>query len=76
MQELDSVVLLVDRPESGLVQGDVGTIVHEYGEGRAYEVEFTTLTGQTLAVLTLQAEEVRAVSERDLMHVRPAKSVG
>jgi hypothetical protein len=43
MQELDSVVLAVDRPEWGLVAGDVGTIVHVYGEGEAYEVEFTTV---------------------------------
>lgn len=64
MQELDSVVLAVDRPEWGLVAGDVGTIVHVYGADEAYEVEFTTLSGQTLAVLTLRPPEVRAVSER------------
>jgi hypothetical protein len=45
MQELESVVLAVDWPEWGLVAGDVGTIVHVYGEGEAYEVEFTTLSG-------------------------------
>lgn len=71
MKELDSVVLWVDKPEHGLVAGDVGAIVHVYGDGVAYEVEFTTLTGATLAVLTLRAEEVREVSERDLMHARP-----
>jgi hypothetical protein len=72
MQEMDSVVLSVDQPECGLVAGDMGTVVHVYGEGGTYEVEFTTLTGHTLAVLTLRPAEVRAVSEHDLMHVRQA----
>lgn len=70
LKELESAVLLVDKPELGLRAGDVGTVVHVYGDGEGYEVEFTTLTGQTLGVLTLSPEEVRPVEERDLLHVR------
>jgi hypothetical protein len=76
MRELESVVLLVDQPDWGLAAGDVGTVVHVYGADEAYEVEFTTLSGQTLAVLTLRPSEVRAVTERDLMHVRLAGVLG
>jgi hypothetical protein len=47
MWELEGVVLLEDRPDRTLAAGDVGTDVH--GAGEAYEVAFTTLTGQTLA---------------------------
>jgi len=77
--ELDSVVLRVDKPELGLAAcaqrntrfeaGDVGTVVHVWGEGAGYEVEFATLTGHTLGVLTLAPEEVRPVEESDLLKV-------
>jgi hypothetical protein len=30
--------------------GDVGTVVHVYADGKAFEVEFTTLDGKTAAV--------------------------
>lgn len=73
IRELDSVVLRVDKPELGLEAGDVGTVVHVWGEGEVYEVEFATLTGHTLGVLTLAPEEVRAVEEGDLLHVRRAE---
>jgi len=35
-----------------------------------YEVEFATLTGQTVAVVIVLAGQVRPVSRRDLTHVR------
>lgn len=73
IRELDSVVLRVDKPELGLEAGDVGTVVHVYGGGAGYEVEFTTLTGHPLGVLTLAPEEVRAVEKSDLLHVRRAE---
>lgn len=70
IRELDSVVLNVNRPELGLLAGDVGTVVHVYGGGEAFEVEFVTLAGETLGVLTLQKEEIRPVDAGDLAHVR------
>ena len=31
-------------PAEGLEPGDVGTVVHVYADGKAYEVEFVALT--------------------------------
>ena len=70
IRELDSVVLTVNRPELGLLAGDVGTVVYVYGEGEAFEVEFVTLAGETLGVLTLPKEAIRPVEAGDLAHVR------
>ena len=36
----------------------------------AYEVEFVTLTGQTVAVATVLPSQLRPVNGRDLTHVR------
>ena len=54
IKEHDRVVLKVDLPAEGLKAGDVGTVVHLYRDGLAYEVEFTTLSGDTAAVVTVQ----------------------
>ncbi len=35
--------------------GDVGTVVHVYRDGQAYEVKFVTSEGHTAAVATLEA---------------------
>ncbi|MEA3276152.1 MAG: DUF4926 domain-containing protein [Pseudomonadota bacterium] len=41
-----------------------------YAHGAAYEVEFMTLGGNTLAVLTLSADHARPVDSREIAHVR------
>ena len=61
IQELDLAALLTDRPALGLHRGDVGTVVHIYNGGSLYEVEFINAKGDTVAVETLTADEVRAV---------------
>ena len=53
IKEHDCVVLTSDIPDEGLQAGDVGTVVHIHRDGAAYEVEFVTLTGQTVAVATV-----------------------
>jgi hypothetical protein len=73
IREHDLVVLVTAVPAEGFVAGDVGTVVHLYRDGQAYEVEFTTLEGKTAAVVTLEASQVRPVSHRDLTHARPMK---
>lgn len=70
IKEHDCVVLTRHRPEDGLEAGDVGTVVHIHRDGAAYEVEFATLTGQTVAVVTVLAAGLRPVSRRDITHVR------
>ena len=63
-------VLLVDLPEKGLEKGDVGVAVMIHGNHEGYEVEFMTKEGRTIAVETLMANQVRAISTRDVWHVR------
>ena len=70
IKEHDRIVLLKDLPEDGLQSGDVGTVVHIYRQGEAFEVEFMTLDGGTVAVITLLSSQIRAVSKRDITHVR------
>ena len=70
IKEHDRVVLLKDVSEEGLKAGDVGTVVHVYRHGEAFEVEFMTLDGTTVAIVTLPATCVRTVSNRDITHVR------
>lgn len=50
INEHDCVVLTQDLPQEGRMAGDIGTVVHIHQEGAGYEVEFMTLTGETLAV--------------------------
>ena len=68
IKEHDIVVLTEDVPEAGLT--GVGTVVHIHNNGEGYEVEFMTLTGQTIAVASLLAAQVRPVSKQDISHVR------
>lgn len=70
IKEHDRVVLTTPVPAESLEAGDVGTVVHCYGDGLAYEVEFTTLDGQTAAVLTLEISQVRPVASREITHAR------
>jgi hypothetical protein len=70
IKEHDCVVLTKNLPEESLEAGDVGTVVHIHKDGAAYEVEFVTLAGRTVAVATVEASQLRPVSHRDLSHVR------
>ena len=68
--ELDDVVLERDLPRQSLKRGDIGTVVLVHDQGRGYEVEFTSLDGETVAVVTLSAREVRAVGRGEIAHAR------
>jgi hypothetical protein len=70
IKEHDCVVLTADLPADGLKAGDVGTVVHIHKNGAAYEVEFATLAGKTVAVATVEAASLRPVGKRDISHVR------
>lgn len=75
VDELDRVALTRDVPESGLAEGDVGTVVHRYEGGERYEVEFVAGGGRTVAVLTPEAPDLRALEDHDILHVRKRASV-
>jgi hypothetical protein len=72
--ELDRVVLTTDLPEHGLRSGDLGTIVLVHGDGAGYEVEFVTLDGETLTVVTLTQDRVRPVRHGEIAHVRSVRA--
>ena len=70
IKEHERVVLKSAVSSEGLEPGDVGTIVHVFRDGLAYEVEFTTLNGKTAAVVTLEASQVRPVGQHEISHAR------
>ncbi len=70
--EHELVVLTKDMSGEELKAGDVGTVVHVYSDRLAYEVEFMTLDGSTVAVTTVDAADLRTVTQTDRSHVRVA----
>ena len=66
---LDTVALTHDIPNVGLRRGDLGAVVEIHTLG-AMEVEFVAASGRTQALLTLRADEVRQIGDRDLIAVR------
>jgi len=70
INELDPVALTCDLPAHGLKRGDVGTAVLVHGNGLAFEVEFVGYDGRTVALLTLERDQVRQLQAGDIPHVR------
>jgi hypothetical protein len=70
IEELASVVLTADLADHGLQAGDIGTVVLVHQGGRGYTVEFLTLSGDTVAVVTVPAEQVREIRSNEIAHVR------
>ncbi len=70
IQELDRIVLATSIAKLGLEAGDIGTVVLVHGESRGYEVEFLTLDGESYAVTTLMADDVRPIHRNEIAHAR------
>ena len=70
IKELDTVVLAADLPQHGLTNGDIGTAVLVHEEGKGFTVEFITLAGVTVAVVTLAAAQIRPIARDEIAHVR------
>ena len=67
------VILTADLPEQGLCTGDVGTVVEHHtppGEGDGYSIEFFDMTGRTIALVAIAADQLRAPSATDFPSVR------
>jgi Domain of unknown function (DUF4926) len=62
---LDVVALTVDRPERGLVRGQVGTVVETLAPD-VYEVEFSDDGGRTYAQLALTADQLMVLHYQPL----------
>ncbi len=67
LNEIDSVALLVDRPDAGLSRGQTGTVVCIHGPD-AFEVEFVALDGWTYAMEVFSASE--------LLKLQPPRTTG
>ena len=70
INELEDVILTCDLPEHGLSVGDIGTVVLVHRENKGYEVEFISLDGDTIAVVTLMPNQVRPAQSGEIAHVR------
>lgn len=70
IKELDRVVLTEALPAHRLEAGDVGTVVLIHRGGEGFEVEFVALDGETVAVATVRAAQVRPILPRELTHAR------
>lgn len=70
INELDRIVLASELPEHGLQVGDIGTVVLVHDQGKGYEVEFVSLDGETVAVVSLLANQVRTIRRREVPHAR------
>lgn len=73
IKELDCVVLTCDLPEHGLKAGDVGTVVLVHA-AEGYEVEFVTLGGDTIAVVSLESTTVRPIAPNEVPHARQVEA--
>lgn len=70
IHELDTVVLTHDIEDYKLRRGDIGAVVHCYKDGAAFEVEFVTAEGKTVALLTLTQADIRPMDDKEILHAR------
>lgn len=68
------VVLTRDVPEHGVRAGDIGTVVERHSapgvSEEGYSVEFFDMAGNTVAVATLSASDLRQPAAADRPSVR------
>ena len=74
MQELERVALTDDLPEHRLKAGDIGMVVHVYGEHKGYEVEFVTLNGELVALVSVYPSQIRQLEQDEIASARRVKS--
>ena len=74
IKEHDRIALNTNIPAEKLKAGDVGTVIHVHKKGADFEIEFLTLHGETVAVATLDASQVRPIQNREIAHARLLKA--
>ena len=74
MQELERVALTDDLPEHRLKAGDIGMVVHVYGEHKGYEVEFVTVNGELVALVSVYPSQIRQLEQDEIASARRVKS--
>ena len=68
IREHDRVVLLQDADTFRV--GDVGTVVHLYAGGEAFEIEFVAASGETIGLATVPSSHVRPVAPEEPLLTR------
>lgn len=71
--EHDQVVLTKDLPDHDIEAGDIATVVAVHAGGQGYTLEVMTVQGDTLAIVTVQAADIRQAATREVPHVRAAE---
>jgi hypothetical protein len=61
----DVVALLVDRPDQGLVRGQVGTVLESLGSN-VFEVEFSDDQGRAYALLAIPGGELMILHHKPI----------
>ncbi len=74
IREFDTVALTKALPEHGLEADDLGTVAMVHRDGAGFEVEFVTLSGETVAVETLPADAVRELRPDEIANARAMAS--
>jgi hypothetical protein len=74
IEELERVALTNDLPEHGLKPGDIGMVVHIYGEHKGYEVEFVIVNGELIALVSVYPSQIRQLEQDEIASARRVKS--
>ncbi len=74
IEELERVALTEHLPEHHLNVGDVGLVVHVYGDYTGYEVEFVTLNGNLVALASVYPHQIRRLEQDEIASARRVKS--
>ncbi len=74
MKELELVVLTENLPEHGLKIGDIGMILHIYADHKGYEVEFVTLHGELIALVSVYPAQIRQLEQAEIARARRVKT--
>jgi SOS-response transcriptional repressor LexA len=71
IEEFEDVALVTDLPKFGLRSGDIGVVVDIHNDGAGFTVEFMRRDGTTVAVVTLNAHQIREIGETEMLQSRP-----
>ena len=74
MKELERVALTEDLPDHGLKIGDIGMILHIYGDHIGYEVELVTLSGELIALVSVYPSQIRQFEQDEIANARRVKT--
>ena len=74
MKELERVALTEDLPEHGLKIGDIGMILDIYADHKGYQVEFVTLNGELIALVSVYPSQIRQLEQDEIASARRVKT--